>query len=241
MNALIEKFSGWLRQGSAAALIGAVTVMMIASSDPTHGHEPPLREIHTVIAVTKCGRSFSPKEAIIVSDRTPDIQIKPFLNTKIIWSNGDRITALSHFCMRSDDIPGPINQTSVYAPDFPISLVTKGVFDKPFNFCRWKIARITNFNMRNCYVAISVHMNASWSNAHIGALKNPSVSYLTVRDEGQNDGENANDESRNGGDLIVVGFDISKSEPAPITPNYIEHGKALFVIAGIFLMIILLA
>jgi hypothetical protein len=217
---------------------------MIAGSNLAHGDESPLwivRKVYAVIAMTEGGCSPSTPEAIFISNRTPDIKIKPLLNSESFFADFDRVATLPHFCVWCDKITRPSSQTHIYFIDFPITVITKRVFDKPFNFCCWEISRITNFDVCDRYTTVSKHMNPSRPDTYIGALENPRISYLSACDESQNDSEDADYKSRDSSNFWVVRMNIGSEEPIQGIPETRQHTIAFLVTAGIFLVAIVLA
>jgi hypothetical protein len=204
---------------------------VIAGSDAAHSGESPLniiRDVHTIIAMAERGDSLSLK-AIVVGDRPPDIQIKPLLVPQRIGTNGDYIAALSNLGMWRNDITACDKPTRTNEK-FPVSVISEVVFDKPFSVCRRKIASIANFDVSDRFVAISKHVDTDRPYAYISPLENVGIFSLSASDGGKCNGKEANHERKQCSDFVVIGLNESVSEPIPINPENIKHGKtSLFI------------
>jgi hypothetical protein len=232
----------WLRQGSAA-LVGAIAVTMIAGSNAAHCRESPLqiiRDIHAIVAMTKGSDAISSK-AVMIGYGSPDIQIKSLIVTQGLGADSNIISTLSHFTMRRDDITGASNEPRIWGANVPIPARTKLMFDEPFNLCCGQIPRITNFDMRDRYISISKHVDASRLNAQISALQNPCVFDLATCNYRQDNRERSNYERGDGRNFVMKRIDEGAVEPYYITPDANRHATALIVTAGIFVVFIVLA
>jgi len=205
---------------------------MIAGGNAAHGREPPLQivgDIHTVIAMTECCFSFS-SEPVSIGDRSPNVQIEPFLVSESIWPHGNAISALSHFCMRGKNIAGAFNEPCIYSINPPIALPREIMLDEPFNLCCRKIARVADFNMRHSFIAISQHVNASGANSQISALQYLGIFPLLSGNDGQEEGIKRQEDRGERKNLIVIGLDSGR-EPLPVSSDrreeFRKHGIAI--------------
>src|SRR5262249_13133455 len=196
-------------------------ILMIAGGNAAHGRERQLQtvgDIHTVIAMTECCFSFS-SDPVSIGDRPPNVQIEPYLLSESIWTHGNAISALSHFCMRGKNIAGASNEPCIYSINPPIALPTEIMLDEPFNLCCRKIARVADFNMRHSFIAISQHVNASSANSQISALQYLGIFPLSHRNDGQYGGIKCQDDRGECKNLIVIRLDVSDREPIPVSSD----------------------
>jgi hypothetical protein len=194
------------------------------------------KETATVIPMAKSG-GVPFFESVLVKNLSPHKNMPSASNSFDIWRS------LPHSPIGCDDIFTPVILSYWKFPSIWIGI--KFHIDEPSNIASGQSPSIAYADVsdqtRFDYLGVIWRQKGCDTerlNCDVGSLKNSGIFDLTAGDDCQNYGENPNYKSRNSGYFVMIGPDVGGGEPTPISPESIKHGRALFVIAALWVAII---